>query len=124
MANPIETLAQIEGLARRVVGKVDPKIGEGRVDLGEVVTGVRVFYGFYPYQRRLVAAYNPREPLTPDWTTQPVVALEISEREGDIGTTHTRTLAYAADVEAIGDDLAQRVLNHLAAVKVEKGIEG
>lgn len=117
MANPIETLAQIEGLARRVVGKVDPKIGGGRVDLGEIAAGVRVFYGLYPYQRRLVAAYNPSEPLTPDWTTQPVVALEISGREG-VKTTHIRTLAYATDVKTIGDDLAAKILDHLAAVKI------
>lgn len=121
MANLIETLAQIEGLARGVVGNVDPKFGGGRVDLGEIAEGVRVVYGLYHYQRRIVAAYYPNEPLTLDWTTQPVVALEIRRGAGE-ETTHIRTLAYVTDVEAIGDDLAARVLDHLAVLKAKKGI--
>lgn len=65
--------------------------------LGEV-SGKRLVYGIFPYQRRVTL---PGEPLVFAWTRQPTLALVEGER--------VTTLAYTTDVRNLGESLAVAV---------------
>lgn len=101
MAVPKETISEIlnyHPIERSTAGIVDNKL-----NLGEINEGIKVVYGLYPYQLRVVCL--PGEPKVSKWTTQPALALESEEG--------VQTLVYPSDVAALGGDLASKVLQHL-----------
>lgn len=76
-------------------------------DFGEVEQGKRLVYRIFPYQERAVALEG--QPLVLSWTRQPVLALVNGNR--------ATTLAYAADVNALGEGLAARIADRLQVIK-------
>ncbi|MBI2018258.1 hypothetical protein HYS96_00990 [Candidatus Daviesbacteria bacterium] len=84
--------------------------GGRAIDLGEIEEGIKVVYDLFPYQRRAVALQG--EPLVLAWTRQPVVAL--------ITRAGITPLPYAADVRAIGEELAVKVVDRLDAVRARQ----
>lgn len=89
------------------LGKKKPEEIRRSEDFGEVEPGQRLVYGVFPYQKRAVALEG--QPLVLSWTRQPVLALVNGHR--------ATTLAYIADVNALGEDLITRIVDRLQSVK-------
>lgn len=106
MAIPKEA---IETITNFCPPKATDRREKGRTlrELGQI-DGDRLVYGWHTYPKRVTGV--PGEPIVSgQTTTQPVVLL--------VRGKNVIPLAYPTDVRALGDDLAAKVADHLAALK-------
>lgn len=94
------------------------KGGTQRVELGCIGDGMHLVHDIFSYRRRVAGLEG--QPVTPEWTEQPALALEERGGNGDIQGRYI--LAYAEDVKALGDDLAAKVVEHIQALQSRRAV--